>query len=1186
MTIAAAHFVAKRSSAAARRRLSPVPVVRAKLSCPDVDHQVLDRPRLLQALAAHATRPVTLLIADAGYGKTTLLGAFARSLRRPVIWYSLAPSDADAIVFGRHVLEGFRRDAPRFGRDFERALDDARPGSRSIEMLAGTLANELAMLKGPTRLLVLDNFQDVAASRTVIGFTDTLLRYLPPSVRLVISARTAPPLALERARSSGDVFELHSGHLRYTTDELAQLFADVYRRPLEATGIEALEQATLGWPTAVHLVHEALRRDSALGLEGVLADFRSSNLELHDYLSAEVYSRLDGDARLLLDRTVAVQRFDPPLAAALTGLPHPAATLEGLVRRGLLRAFGSGAQVSYECNDLVRRFVRHELETIGGPAALREAEAAVAATLAARGEPERALRHWLRAGRAGEAAASLRELAPALLADGRAATVLEYLSELPAATVRDDVDLALTLADTRQTLGNWDEAEVLYVEVLERCRSRALRAAECRALIGLGKVLNLRGRHEQVLGMAERGLGMGMDVGPGTRARLYQMKAGAHFYLGQYQAAIEVLARVRALLADTPDPELLLPTIHNLAGAYAAQGRFREASSEFRVALAQVRGTSSPRAPLYLSNLSFHLSELGEIPEARRAAEEGLLAAQRFSNRAQECICHQALAQALAQSGDLDGALAAVKRAEELNAELRMEVIEADLLLLHGRVFLARGQYRRAVEFVNEAIGRLEQRPDDPRLAEARAALAWCELRAGRLSVARALLAPLATAADAGENGYLQMRIHYWLGEALLALGEHAGVGEHLTIALARVRERGYRYFLEVQAREDAAPLLYALAHGIEPDTVAAALVEAGPAVEAQLLQLLNDPAVGTGETVLAVLAEVGGPVSIVALSAIGRDRPALLPAVKSALRHIEGRSGRGAAALAPAAPAVRLVLHGPPHLILDGRPLPASSWRTQRAFQMLVYLALHPGGVSRDVLLDRFWPGRQAAAGRRNLHPTLSYIRGVLPRADAAPILREGERYRLNPAYPLTCDAWDLDQAADAARRAEDARERRTELERAIELASGRFLDGFYADWADELTSRSRDRMEKILLQLANLCATMGDFEPALGLFQRALELDEFREATCLAVMECHVRLGNRRAAMVDYERLRTLLRRELGVDPLPETEDAVKRLLSGDSVHGWRDPGPPTRSKPSPEPSGAQHVRPLAQVPLKDPV
>jgi DNA-binding SARP family transcriptional activator len=619
--------------------------------------------------------------------------------------------------------------------------------------------------------------------------------------------------------------------------------------------------------------------------------------------------------------------------------------------------------------------------------------------------------------------------------------------------------------------------------------------------------------------------------------------------------------------------------MHNLAMAFAAQGRFREASQELRAALAQVRGTSS-RAPLYLSNLAFLLAEQGDLAEARRAAEEGLQAARRFSNRAQETSCHQALAQILAQSGDLDGALSALRHADELNSELRIEVIAADVLALRGRIFCGRGEYRRGVEFLNEAIERLSVRPDDPRLIEYKATLAWCELRAGRPHVARDLLLSIVVRADADENEDRRMRIHYWLAETLLALAEKRAVNPHLSLALRLVRKHGYLHFLKVQAREEPAPLLYALAHGMELTTVSAALVEAGAAIEEPLLDILAQGPTAVGEAAITVLAEVGGIVSRDRIEQVAKSRRALRPAIRTARRHLKDRLARGAsrhleAEVRPA----RLTLFGPPQLHVDGQPVPASAWRAQRAFQVLVYLSLHPRGASKDDLLERFWPGRQAAAGRRNFHPTLSYIRHVLPPSSEPPILREGEFYRLNPAFPLACDAWDLERALAESRGAREAHERRPPLRRAAALATGTFLQGIYADWADELQVRTRERVEKLLLELAGLCAQAGDYEEALEHFRRAAELDEYREATRLAVIECQIKLGNRRAALVEYEKLKELLRAELGVEPLPETQEAMTRLLDGDGVHGWPDGARPT----SAEPKAVQRITAISQVPLK---
>jgi DNA-binding SARP family transcriptional activator len=78
------------------------------------------------------------------------------------------------------------------------------------------------------------------------------------------------------------------------------------------------------------------------------------------------------------------------------------------------------------------------------------------------------------------------------------------------------------------------------------------------------------------------------------------------------------------------------------------------------------------------------------------------------------------------------------------------------------------------------------------------------------------------------------------------------------------------------------------------------------------------------------------------------------------------------------------------------------------------------------------------------------------------------------------------------------------------------------------------------------------------------------------VAIIECLVKTGNRGAAVVEYERLRELLQRELDVEPLPETEEAVGRLLG-------RRPGPRNQKKSRPEPDADEEDEAFAQVGLK---
>ncbi|MEO5988092.1 MAG: BTAD domain-containing putative transcriptional regulator [Candidatus Eisenbacteria bacterium] len=1132
---------------------------RAKLQPPNIDPAMLERPALLAELERHAGCALTLVTADAGWGKSSLAVAFARRVHRPVVWYALLPSDADLKVFGRHLAEGFRTGAPRFGGPFLRLLEETRPGGRGADALAEAFAQALSELKGPPRLLVLDDLHAVAGSAEVVAFLDTLLRMLPPTVRVLATTRSGLPLSLERMRVRGELAELDAARLRFTREEMAGLTLERLGREGAAAEVERLEAATAGWPTAVHLALDAMRREPERPLESVLGELGMADVQLQAFFSAEVYRRLEPEARHLLECTTTLDRFDAPLAAALSGQPDVRKRLERLVRRGLLRSFGTGAEGTFEWHGLVRSFVRQEIESTEGAQGWRAREAQTARALRARGESERALRHALDACEAEDAAELLTALAPGMLAQGRGTSLLAFLQDLPTQVVANHIALASARADALASLGRWDEAELEYERALTRARELRDGVRECSALLGLGKVLNLRGRHEQVLGMAERGLAAEEGLTVAQRARLLQMKASAHFYLGQNHAAIALLDQVRALLPADAEPELVLPTLHNLAVAYASQGRYREAVGPLREALARVRGTSSPRAPLYLSNLAFVLFEIGDLVEARRSAEEGLAAAQQFANRAQEATCREALAEVLAQTGDLDGALAELKHAETLHEQLRMEVITADLLAARGRIFCLRGQYRRAAEFLTRAIERASERPDGPRLVAYRAQLAWCELRAGRPHAAVKLLADLVPAADRGDNEDEKMRVHWWMAEALLAVGEAAKARPHLSLALALVRERGYAHFLRQRARENGAPLVEALAHGIEVDACADALVEAGRGSEDALLEVADKAPVAAAEAAIAVLGETGGEASRERLPLIARRRRSLVGAIKASMTHVESRTRRETAP--DGAPPPRLVLFGPPRLEIGGRTLPASAWRAQRAFHVLLLLSLRLRGATREELLEMFWPGRRLAAGKRNFHPTLSYIRSVLPRHSGPPLLREAELYRLNPDYPLQCDVWEFEDALEAARRPGDETDRLQHLEHALRLAEQPALEGIYEAWAEEAQHRLRDRVETASLSAGRIRQRAGQAEEALVHFRRASGIDEFRESTRVHVVECLVATGNRAAAMAEIERVRTILRKELAVDPLPETAEGFRRAL-GAPVRDFSKPTKPLRA------------------------
>src|SRR5688500_7058668 len=114
--------------------------LRTKLLPPRAVSEFLPRPRLTENLTANINSPVTMVAADAGCGKTTLIADFIRSQTRQTVWYQLDYTDADPFVFLGYITHGIKKFAPDFGETILPYLSEAtdeliRFPERAVDLL-------------------------------------------------------------------------------------------------------------------------------------------------------------------------------------------------------------------------------------------------------------------------------------------------------------------------------------------------------------------------------------------------------------------------------------------------------------------------------------------------------------------------------------------------------------------------------------------------------------------------------------------------------------------------------------------------------------------------------------------------------------------------------------------------------------------------------------------------------------------------------------------------------------------------------------------------------------------------------------------------------------------------------------------------------------------------------------------
>ena len=170
--------------------------LRTKLLPPRAVTELLQRPRLTKKLQANLGSPITMVAADAGCGKTTLIADFVRSQTRPTVWYQLDHTDADPVVFLGYVAHGIKNLYPAFGEAIFPYLSEANEEVlRFPERSADLLINEILQSVEQPFILVLDDYHHIGRDTIVHKLVDRLLQYSSDLVHLIITTRDLPPLA-------------------------------------------------------------------------------------------------------------------------------------------------------------------------------------------------------------------------------------------------------------------------------------------------------------------------------------------------------------------------------------------------------------------------------------------------------------------------------------------------------------------------------------------------------------------------------------------------------------------------------------------------------------------------------------------------------------------------------------------------------------------------------------------------------------------------------------------------------------------------------------------------------------------------------------------------------------------------------------------------------------------------------
>ena len=1084
---------------------SEFPVRLGKIQRPLLPANTLKRDRLFSWLEARNDRRIVLVVAEAGFGKTTIVADYLRRSQSRSFWYRLDEEETDGLVFLRYLVAACRATDPRLLCRTSALLNEQSLQATRIEIVMESFLGELAALGNIPSVLVLDDFHVSECNPEITGIADRLISTAPRGLRIALLARRTPNLAVGAARIRGDLVELGADDLRFDLSETRQLLEPAGEPPLDADILEDVHLRTDGWAASLQLVKAASQGRSTSSVRAFVHSLSGAHGDMYEFLATGVFRGLPAHLGDFLLRVAPVEELnaDTAAVAASLGPGESARMLVDMQRLGLLSRSAS-SEAMWRLNPLLRDFLLDRIEHELG----RDGMAELHRNLARAFEPQNwriAARHWATAGDAAEVRRVLCSAIPTVIGTGDFAAANALMARFP-------------------------DANPSYLCDILRSRQLAK-----------------DGRYEEAADLVRQSLATTeSDSAPDSPFVVSRALNALH--LGIHLNDAEMSMTATATLARSGDTELgAIAQSANLLWSSRSDGSLADLCDSLTRAAAISEQRKHPRHQgISLVNLSFAESARGHHRAAVEAGQRALRLFETSGNPADVSAAHINIAKGLAHLGEWSQAqhhmVAGVSAdGHWIEPETYAEVAELEAMY---------GNPDRAIEILRAAapVDRAVTSCSYVRLVSARV-----EMLKGNCNDALALLRSTDSSAIAPGFGSAAQA----LGYQILASSTHAAsdLGTSLVGQALEFTHNQQAWFWRtsvrvtsalISANEELNATIRSLADvetghlSIQAELVSRRLSDLGAdslaRVRAEALlrpqrwrwplrHLIRTPDTSGADIRIAaqLLDEVGEKEDVALLRRLGRRKNLRIP---DAGRMLAKKTAECAYVEDLGRVTLRI-----------GENVVVGTSIRKKVLALLTYLLTRPQfSASREQVIEALWPDMGPDTGANSLNQTSYFLRQVLePKATeetTASLLEcKGDLIWLDPNL--------VRSKSSECQRLVSAMRRDSSPELVMKLAenySGRFaVDFIYDDWAssfrDSLHASYLDRVERAIVADTDA----GAYDRALAIAQLAKQADPDAEQIELCLLRLYRRMGAIAAAAEQYAHYSKVLRSQLGVEPPP---------------------------------------------------
>ena len=228
-----------------------------------------------------------------------------------------------------------------------------------------------------------------------------------------------------------------------------------------------------------------------------------------------------------------------------------------------------------------------------------------------------------------------------------------------------------------------------------------------------------------------------------------------------------------------------------------------------------------------------------------------------------------------------------------------------------------------------------------------------------------------------------------------------------------------------------------------------------------------------------------------------------------------------------------------------------ANQWPSVKGRAVFIYLAMTPGPQNRSSISTMLWPDSPEDRARASLRVEIA--RGRIPAILLDYLTKERDTVEFKRHKPYSLDVEAFEALIEVGRNnSQDITW--TRLREAMSLYDGEFLAGLTVPDAfrfEEWVMRKRRELERMALQaleqLVDIALVQRKYDEGIPYARKLVQLDGWDERFSRSLMKLLAHAGRHTQALAEYERLQTVLKRELSIEARPETRLLYEQIRDG---------------------------------------